>query len=513
MSKSSYLTVTLLLTLTSCVNTNNSLKLDTISRTNPKNIIFILSDDHRYDFMGFTGKVPWLETPNLDRLAREGAYFPNTYVTTSLCSPSRASILTGLYSHTHRVVDNAAPDPGNLTFFPEYLQNAGYQTGFFGKWHMGNHTDEPQPGFDHWESFRGQGVYYGPTLNINGTKISYDEETYISDLLTEHAVEWLASTARDKPFFMYLSHKAVHSEFAPATRHLGDYQEQDVVYPPSYDPTSNNGSDLERTAPDDSPPSGRDYYGDRLLPDWVKAQRESWHGVDYMYHGRIDFEDFFHRYTETLKGVDDSVGVVLDFLDKNKLAEDTLVIYMGDNGFSFGEHGLIDKRHFYEESAKVPLLVRWPTRLEGGAPINALIQNIDIAPTILDVAGLRAPAHMQGMSIVPLLERTSADWRDRVFYEYYWEMDFPQTPTMFGVRTERYKYIRYHGIWDTNEFYDLIQDPNEMRNLIDAPEHQDRIQNFANDIYKWLEDTDGLQIPLKNVVRPKFGDHRNQGVL
>ena len=260
MSKSSYLTVTLLLTLTSCVNTNNPLKLDTISRTTPKNIIFILTDDHRYDFMGFTGKVPWLETPNLDRLAREGAYFPNTYVTTSLCSPSRASILTGLYSHTHRVVDNAAPDPGNLTFFPEYLQNAGYQTGFFGKWHMGNHTDEPQPGFDHWESFRGQGVYYGPTLNINGTKISYDEETYISDLLTEHAVEWLASTARDKPFFMYLSHKAVHSEFAPAARHLGDYQEQDVVYPPSYDPTSNNGSDLERTAPDDSPPTGRDYY-------------------------------------------------------------------------------------------------------------------------------------------------------------------------------------------------------------------------------------------------------------
>ena len=217
MSKSSYLTVTLLLTLTSCVNTNNPLKLDAISRTTPKNIIFILTDDHRYDFMGFTGKVPWLETPNLDRLAREGAYFPNTYVTTSLCSPSRASILTGLYSHTHRVVDNAAPDPGNLTFFPEYLQNAGYQTGFFGKWHMGNHTDEPQPGFDHWESFRGQGVYYGPTLNINGTKISYDEETYISDLLTEHAVEWLASTARDKPFFMYLSHKAVPVSYTHLT--------------------------------------------------------------------------------------------------------------------------------------------------------------------------------------------------------------------------------------------------------------------------------------------------------
>ena len=164
-------------------------------------------------------------------------------------------------------------------------------------------------------------------------------------------------------------------------------------------------SSEEKIALSDQPLRGRDYYGDSRLPDWVKAQRESWHGVDYMYHGRIDFEDFFHRYTETLKGVDDSVGAVLDFLDENNLAEDTLVIYMGDNGFSFGEHGLIDKRHFYEESAKVPLLVRWPTRLKAGAPIDALIQNIDIAPTILDAAGLRAPANMQGMSFIPLMER------------------------------------------------------------------------------------------------------------
>ena len=149
--------------------------------------------------MGFTDKVAWLETPNLDRLASEGAYFPNTYVTTSLCSPSRASILTGLYSHTHTVIDNASPDPGNLTFFPEYLQNSGYQTSYFGKWHMGNHSDEPQPGFDHWESFRGQGVYYGATLNINGEHTTYDEATYITDVLTEHAVEWLDSDYRLVP--------------------------------------------------------------------------------------------------------------------------------------------------------------------------------------------------------------------------------------------------------------------------------------------------------------------------
>ena len=503
----------LLFTLSSCISMQSSFDLSKIPGTTPKNVIFILSDDHRFDFMGFTGKVPWLETPNLDRLAAEGAYFPNSYVTTSLCSPSRASILTGLYSHTHTVVDNAAPDPGNLTFFPQYLQNAGYQTGFFGKWHMGNHSDAPQPGFDHWESFRGQGVYYGPTLNINGTQISYDESTYISDILTEHAVEWLENADKEKPFFMYLSHKAVHSEFAPAQRHMGTYETEEISYPPSFDPPprSQNGSpSLERNG---QPPRGKDHYGDRRLPDWVKEQRESWHGVDYMYHGGINFEDFFHRYTETLRGIDDSVGSVLGYLDRNGLAEDTLVIYMGDNGFSFGEHGLIDKRHFYEESAKVPLIVRWPSKLEGGEPIESLVQNIDIAPTILEAAGIQAPQEMQGMSFVPLMTRADPPWRDRIFYEYFWELDFPQTPTMFGVRTDRYKYIRYHGIWDTNEFYDLENDPNEMQNLIDAPEHQERINSFANDIYDWLEETNGLNIPLKKIVRPKFGDHRNQDVL
>ena len=504
----------LLATLAYCSDQQEAeFALAPIAGSAPKNVIYILSDDHRFDFMGFTGKVPWLETPNLDRLAAEGAYFPNAYVTTALCSPSRASILTGLYSHTHTVVDNAAPDPGNLTFFPQYLQAAGYQTSFFGKWHMGNHSDEPQPGFDHWESFRGQGVYYGPTLNINGERVEYDEQAYITDLLTDHAVDWLENRDAEQPFFLYLSHKAVHSQFQPAQRHQDMHAEESIIYPNSYNTPVYGEPQLPSSGSDGEPSRGRDYYGEERLPDWVKAQRESWHGVDYMYHGQIDFEEFFHRYTETLMGIDDSVGAVLNFLDANGLAEDTLVIYMGDNGFSFGEHGLIDKRHFYEESAKVPLLVRWPEQLAAGEPIAQLVQNIDIAPTILEAAGLQTPPHMQGMSMTPLFARNETDWRDRIFYEYYWEMDFPQTPTMFGVRTERYKYIRYHGIWDTNEFYDLENDPSETNNLIDAPEHQGRISELATEVYDWLEATGGMQIPLKNVVRPKFGDHRNQSVL
>ncbi len=494
-------------------------KLDQAEK--PRNVIFILSDDHRYDFMGFTGKVPWLETPNMDKMAAKGAHFPNAFVTTSLCSPSRASILTGLFSHSHTVVDNHAPVPDNLVFFPEYLQEGGYETAFFGKWHMGSDTDEPRPGFDHWESFRGQGVYYDPTLNINGEHVSYGDSTYITDLLTEHALDWLKQRESDKPYFLYLSHKAVHAEFAPAKRHFQQYENEELVIPPSFYTSApqvrgkrmDGSQTLDREGPGPEPYSGEEYYGEGRMPDWQKMQREGWHGVDYMYHGRMDFGEFFRRYCETLLGVDQSIGAVLDYLEEVGELESTMVIYMGDNGFSFGEHGLIDKRHFYEESVKVPFLVHCPELFESGKTIDKMVQNIDIAPTVLELAGLKTPEHMHGLSFVPLLHGDESNWRDRIFYEYYWEYDYPHTPTMHGVRTDQYKYIRYHGIWDTNEFYDLLEDPYEMNNLIGSPEHQDIIKELAHEIYDWLEGTDGMQIPLKRTVKNRSGDHRNPGVF
>jgi len=511
------------LVLTGCENRDlasnkNKLDIQLVKGVKPRNVIFILADDHRYDFMGFTGKVPWLETPNMDRLAKEGAYFKNAFVTTSLCSPSRASILTGLFSHTHKVVDNQAPLPDDLIFFPQYLQKAGYQTSFFGKWHMGNDSDEPRPGFNHWESFKGQGVYYNPTLNINGRQVEYKDSTYISDLLTEHAVDWLEHREKDKPFFLYLSHKAVHADFMPAKRHYGKYKNEPIELPPSFRTSDSQvkgkrriNESVEREVSKNEPWKGEEYYGKGRTPDWQKMQRESWHGVDYMYHGRINFPEFYKRYCETLLGVDESVGAVLDYLDKNGLAEETLVIYMGDNGFSFGEHGLIDKRHFYEESVKVPFLIRCPEIFAGSKTMESMIQNIDVAPTILAAAGIEKPSHFQGQSILPLLQEKEYAWRDKIFYEYYWEYDFPQTPTMHGVRTDRYKLIRYQGIWDTNEFYDLQADPNEMNNLIASAEHQEMIETLTNDIYDWLESTDGMQIPLKRTVKRRGGDHRNQG--
>ena len=475
----------------------------------PRNVIFILSDDHRYDFMGFMQAVPWLQTPALDRLAREGAHMKNAFVTTALSSPSRASILTGQYTHTHTVVDNLAPRPDDLVFFPQYLQQQGYKTAFYGKWHMGNTDDAPQPGFDHWEGFRGQGTYYNTQLNIDGVRTKFAPELYSTDILTDHAMEFI-NEHKDQPFFVYLSYKSVQSKTEASPARKGMYKDEEVVYPPSFDTPYYGIPQLPTKEDGGKPLCGREWYGPERTPDWVKNQRESWHGVDYQYHGKRSYEEDFLNYCETVTSMDDAIGRLLDYLDREGFAESTLVIYMGDNGFIWGEHGLIDKRNFYEPSVRVPLLVRCPDLIEPGTVVDEMVQNVDIAPTIMAACGLEKASDMCGMSFLPLLRGEQIpDWRKELFYEYYWEYEFPQTPTTFGVRTDRYKYIRYHGVWDTNEFYDLKEDPNEMMNLIDRPELQDTIRRMANSLYDWLEKTDGMKIPLKRSVRYKNGDHRN----
>lgn len=457
----------------------------------PLNVIFILTDDHRYDFMGFTKKLPWLNTPNMDKMAREGAYFKNAFVTTSLCSPSRASILTGQYSHVHAIVDNVSPIPSGLTYFPQYLQRAGYQTSFFGKWHMGYDDDAPQPGFEHWESFRGQGVYYNPQLNIDGKRINYKDSTYITDLLTEHAISWLKHRNEEKPFFLYLSHKAVHAPCEPAKRHRGMYKNKKYPYPPTYYQTLS------------------DEYKSLGWPEWVKQQRYSWHGVDYAYHEHKSIEELVQTYCETLMAVDESIGSVLNYLKETGLDKNTLVIYMGDNGFSWGEHGLIDKRQFYEESVKVPLLAYCPALFEGGITVEKMVQNIDIAPTVLALAGLQKPDYMPGRSLIPLLKQEGTTWRDKIFYEYYWEYDYPMTPTIYGVRSDKYKYIRSWGIWDTHELYDIKNDPDEIHNLAQNIKYADIEKQMANELFDWLEQSKGMQIPLKRTVKNPWGDYKH----
>lgn len=468
----------------------------------PMNIIYILADDHRYDAMGFMNKIQGLQTPGMDRMAAEGAHIKNAFVTTALCSPSRASILTGQYAHKHTVVDNSAPLPPSLVFFPQYMQKKGYQTAFMGKWHMGNTDDQPQPGFDYWLSFRGQGMYYDPTFNINGKRIKQPKGSYTTDLLTDYAIQWLDKRSKKKPFFLYLSHKGVHAEFQPARRHEGKYADIPIITPPSMYITATDSSKYFGKA---TPPATPVNFKD--IPFWVRNQRYSWHGVDFMYHGSIKFDDFYRRYLGTLQAVDESVERVLNWVKEQGLEKNTMVVYMGDNGFSFGEHGLIDKRHAYEESMRVPLLVWAPGMIKPKSVVEQTIMNIDLAPTFLELAGIKKPVQMQGESFVPILQGKNIPWRNRVFYEYYWETAFPSTPTIFAVRTDRYKYIYNYGTWDTNELYDLETDPYEMNNLIRDKKYEKEGTKLKDELFNWLESTDGLSIPLKKpgVFR---SDHR-----
>jgi len=441
----------------------------------PRNVIFILSDDHRYDALGFLKSQPWLETPEMDRLAREGAHFKNAFVTTALCSPSRASILLGKYAHRHRIVDNSTPIPKGTVFFPSYLQKAGYKTGFFGKWHMGSETDEPKPGFDQWVSFRGQGTYLpSPNgLNINGRKVS--QKGYITDELTDYAIDWLRTLPKEQPYFLYLSHKAVHSDFIPAERHKDRYQDAKFAYPPTM-------------------AAGGEMAQDR--PMWVRNQRNSYHGVDYSYHGTLNVAEYYQRYAETLLAVDESLGRVMAELKQRGELDSTLVIYMGDNGFAFGEHGLIDKRTAYEESMRVPLLARCPELFAGGRTVTEVVANLDIMPTVLDAAGAQAPQGLDGRSWLPLLGKQKVEWRKELLYEYYWERRYPQTPTMHALRGDRFKLIRYQGIWDLDEFYDLQEDPLESRNQISNPKHAATIKQMRERLFDMMEETGGMNIPL-----------------
>ena len=439
----------------------------------PRNIIYILSDDHRYDAMGFMGH-PFLETPHLDSLAKNGVHAKNAFVTTSLCSPSRASVLTGQYAHRHRVVDNSTPTPPGIHFFSQDLQKAGYETAFIGKWHMGGEGDAPQPGFDHWISFKGQGTYLpSPSgLNINGKRVP--QKGYITDELTDYAMDWLKTRKGDKPFFLYLSHKAVHSEFIPAGRHKGRYAGKTVTPPASQAANTD--------------PMGR--------PMWTQNQRNSWHGVDFPYHSNLDIADYHRRYCETLLAVDESLGRITDFLKGKNLLDETLIVYMGDNGFAFGEHGLIDKRTAYEESMRVPLLLQCPALFKPGTVLENVVAGIDIAPTFLDVAGVQPSTVMDGASFLPLARGGKTPWREALLYEYYWERAFPQTPTLHALRGDRYKYIRCQGIWDTDELYDLKDDPKETKNLIRDPALQKTVQTMNAHLWEILQQTNGTQIPL-----------------
>ena len=460
------------------------------------NIVFVLCDDHRFDCLGVAGH-PFIETPHLDALAAQGVHCTNAYVTTSLCSPSRASILTGQYAHNHRVVDNYHPVDPTLVFFPEHLRQVGYDTAFIGKWHMGGDVDDPQRGFDHWVAFKGQGTYWpdghGTTrevpqttydgFNVNGKRVA--QKGYITDELTDYALDWLRARDKNKPFFLYVSHKAVHADFVPADRHRGRYENQSL---PIRIPTAQQ-------------------MAEGNLPMWVRNQRNSRHGVDFGYN-IADFspEVYYRRYCESILAVDESVGRLTSFLDASGLAANTVFVYMGDNGFQFGDHGLIDKRVAYEASAKVPLIIKAPGQIPAGKKHTGLVGNIDIAPTLLEAAGATALDAADGVSVWRHLQSDHDPTAQRPYllYEYYWERNYPHTPTLHAVIGGRWKYIRCHGLWDRDEFYDLKNDPDEMNNLIDSEMHQKRIDEMNSLLWDLLKQSNGNEVPLLEDRGPTF---------
>ncbi len=421
------------------------------------NIIFILADDLRWDELGCTGH-PFVRTPHIDRIAREGALFKNAYATTPLCSPSRASILTGRYAHAHGVRDNTNHDAlsHRLTTFLLLLHRAGYETGFFGKWHMGT-DDLPRPGIDHWLSFKGQGEYIDPEMNVNGKVEKF--RGYATDLLNERAVQFVRAK-HDKPFVLYLSHKAVHpkllqrpdgsiddpnaSTFIPAERHRTLYTNAKVPRRPN--------ALIDKV---EGKPALMRKLGN--LPPLSRATGTS----DEVIRNRL----------RMLVAVEEGVGDVFTALEETKQLDNTLLVFTSDHGYFYGEHGLsVERRLPYEEAARIPLVMRYPPLIKPGSVYEPFVLSIDIAPTFLELGGAPLPKDLHGESLVPLFKGEKNKLRDSFLIEYFSDTVFPRMNKMGyqAVRSGKWKYIHYTDLHGMDELYELEADPYEMSNLVET---------------------------------------------
>ena len=418
------------------------------------NIIFILSDDHRWDFMSCAGH-PYVRTPNLDRLAREGLHFTNAFVTTSLCSPSRASFLTGQYAHTHGVRNNLTPWRDENVTFLELLKQEGYDTAFIGKWHMPGRLPKLR-GVDQFVTFtvqEGQGRYWSCPLIVDGVERP-SRKPYITEELTDYALAFIEKQ-RNRPFCLYLAHKAVHHEFSP---------------PPDL---ANLYRDVKLNLPGGAVP-------------WLTWTRgHIWAGTMGTLEGLVK------DYSRVVVAMDREIGRVLAKLDELGIADDTLVVYAGDNGYFWGEHRLVDKRWAYEESIRVPFLARFPRMVpDPGRKAPQMVLNIDLAPTLLEVAGVPMPKSMEGQSFVPVLRSGRAPGRKAWLYEYF--KDFPyNVPEIRAVRTERHAYMEYGGR-RAPELYDVTEDPHQTRDLMNTPEGK-RLLPVLKEMLEALKRGEGAQ--------------------
>ena len=472
---------------------------DTDELAKKPNILYIMTDDHSYQtFSAYDDR--FIQTPNLDRIAKEGVLFKNSFVTNSICAPSRAVMLTGKFNHLNGQLDNRIRFDSSQATFPKHLQKAGYETALVGKWHL-----KSQPmGFDHYEVLVGQGNYYNTDFIENGTRKRSDG--YVTNVITDKSLDWLDNRNKEKPFCLLLHHKATHRIWFPDTALFKEFEGVDFEVPSTFfDEYEGRVAAKEQAMSIDKDmdlvwdnkmmdkegeiQTGlRKYYANRM---YSRLNLEQKAVIDAYYDPIIEkfkadkltgkelalwkYQRYMQDYLRCVRSVDNNVGRVLDYLEENGLADNTLVVYTSDQGFYMGEHGWFDKRFMYEQSLRTPLVMRFPKGMNAPKEIDELVQNIDYAPTFMELAGLDIPSEMQGKSLVPLVKGTNLDWRDAIYYQYY---EYPGPHSVkrhYGIRTDRYKLIHFYKDIDTWELFDLQTDPEEMHNLYGQADYAELI--------------------------------------
>ncbi|MFC2097264.1 sulfatase [Bacteroidota bacterium] len=476
------------------------------------NIIYIMSDDHAFQAISAYGSNR-NNTPNIDKLASQGMIFNNSFCTNSISAPCRAVVLTGKYSHINGHIDNARSFDGTQTTFPKLLQKAGYQTAIIGKWHL----QSTPTGFDYWNILPGQGDYYNPVMiEKEGRK---KHTGYVTNIITDFAIEWLDKRNEDKPFCLMIHNKAPHRNWLPEEKYLHLFDDVDMPLPETfyddYSTRSLAAHDQEMTIdrhmydswdlkifPEDTvnlKGIDRSYYN--KLNQMTAEQRKAWddayepknkafkeanlEGDDLL---RWKYQRYIKDYLRCIQSVDDNVGRVMKYLEENGLAENTIIVYTSDQGFYLGEHGWFDKRFMYEESLRMPLIVRYPKEIPAGSVSNDIVLNLDFAATFLDYANFEIPDSIQGRSMRPVLKaKTPKNWRNSMYYHYY---EYPQPHKVrrhYGLRTQKYKLIHFYDDIDAWELFDMDKDPNELNNVIDNPDYNDVVKKLKAELIKQRE--------------------------
>ena len=482
-----------------------SLRLVAAAETSARpNILFIFSDDHAWQAVSAYNDS-LIQTPNIDRIAKEGMRFDRCLVPNPLCGPSRATVLTGTHSHINGFWSNSrCTFDGSQTTFPKLLQKADYQTAVIGKWHLGS---EPT-GFDFWEILPGQGDYYNPKMILNGEEKRL--EGYVTDIITDRSLDWLEKRDPSKPFLLMCHQKAPHRNWQPNVTKLNFDEGKEYPEPSNlFDDYSGRGQgerdqkmsiagtmhrhDLKLSTPARLDPEQKAAWDAYYKPRNEAFEKADLQGDDLV---RWKYQRYMHDYLATVSSVDDSVGRLLDYLKENDLEENTIVIYASDQGFFLGEHGWFDKRWIYEESARTPFLMKWPARIKPATVSKALVSNLDFAETLLDAAELPIPERMQGRSLLPLLNgETPEDWRTGFYFHYYDQPSIHEVPRHYGIITDRYKLFHCYKPDDYWEMFDLEKDPKEMTSVYDDPEYAPVRKELEAELAQLRKD---LKVPQKD---------------